>query len=156
MLHRRQNTGYQDGKWDIAGSGRVDKGETPQHAVARECEEELGIGVKIEDLSFAHLSFHQSSDRTYYDIYFIVHRYEGSPSIMEPDKCSALEWFDIDKLPKGIIECRRQVINSYRNSHYYSETFDYTEWQRELYKDIPLEEFLNDATAFRRRHDKAE
>ena len=28
LLHLRQNTGYQDGTWDIAGSGHVDAGET--------------------------------------------------------------------------------------------------------------------------------
>ena len=30
------------------------------------------------------------------------------------------------------------------------EPFDYTEWQRELYKDVPLDEFLNKAMDFRR------
>ena len=29
------------------------------------------------------------------------------------------------------------------------EPFDYTEWQSELYKDVPLDRFLNDAMNFR-------
>jgi len=29
------------------------------------------------------------------------------------------------------------------------EPFDYTEWQRNLYKDVPLDDFLKDAMAFR-------
>ena len=29
------------------------------------------------------------------------------------------------------------------------EPFDYTEWQRVLYKDVPLDVFLNDAMDFR-------
>ena len=29
------------------------------------------------------------------------------------------------------------------------EPFDYTEWQRGLYKDVPLDDFLNDAMNFR-------
>jgi len=29
------------------------------------------------------------------------------------------------------------------------EPFDYTEWQRELYKDVPLDNFLKDAMNFR-------
>jgi len=29
------------------------------------------------------------------------------------------------------------------------EPFDYTEWQRELYKDVPLDDFLEDAMNFR-------
>jgi hypothetical protein len=31
------------------------------------------------------------------------------------------------------------------------EPFDYTEWQRGLYKDIPLDDFLKDAMDFRLR-----
>ena len=30
------------------------------------------------------------------------------------------------------------------------EPFDYTEWQRNLYKDVPLEDFLNKAMEFRK------
>ena len=29
------------------------------------------------------------------------------------------------------------------------DPFDYTEWQRELYKDVPLDVFLKDAMDFR-------
>ena len=32
------------------------------------------------------------------------------------------------------------------------EPFDYTEWQRELYKEVPLDEFLNKAMDFRRNN----
>ena len=121
LLHRRQNTGYQDGKWDIAGSGHVDKNETAKSAVVRECKEELGISVEIENLSFAHLSHRLSRDRTYYDIYFIVSAYGGIPSIIEHNKCSELKWFPIDSLPVDLIECRRQDIQNYLNVIPYSE-----------------------------------
>ena len=32
------------------------------------------------------------------------------------------------------------------------EPFDYTEWQRELYKDMPLDDFLKKAMDFRRNN----
>ena len=120
LLSRRKNTGYQDGKLDIAGGGHVDEGETAQSAVIRECKEELGIEVKIEDLTFVHLS-HRFSNRTYYDIYFVVNKYNGVPKIMEPEKCSELNWYDMDNLPSDIIECRKIVIEHYKNKNYYSE-----------------------------------
>ena len=123
LLHRRQNTGYQDGKWDIAGSGHVDEGETAQLAIVRECKEELGIDVKIEDLTFMHLS-HRLSERTYFDIYFIVNKYVGIPSIMEAEKCFELKWFDIDDLPPDMIECRRIAIQAYKNKDYYNEIIE--------------------------------
>ncbi len=125
LLHRRQNTGYKDGKWDIAASGHVDEGETAKMAVVRECAEELGIDVKITDLSFVHLSHRlNNSGRTYYDIYFLVNRYEGIPKIMEPDKCSELSWFDINDLPNEIIEIRKTVLENYKNNIQYSEVIE--------------------------------
>ena len=34
------------------------------------------------------------------------------------------------------------------------EPFDYTEWQRNLYKNVPLKEFLNSAMEFRKQQAK--
>jgi 8-oxo-dGTP pyrophosphatase MutT (NUDIX family) len=126
LLHRRKNTGYQDGKWDIAASGHVDEGETAKMAVVRECAEELGIDVKIIDLSFVHLSHRvsKSGGRTYYDIYFVVNNYDGMPKIMEPDKCSELRWFKINDLPIEIIDIRKIVLDNYRNNIQYSEIIE--------------------------------
>ncbi len=123
LLSRRKNTGYQDGKLDIAGGGHVDEGETAKHAVIRECKEELGIDVQIENLTFAHLC-HRHSNRVYYDIYFVVRQYNGIPSIMEPDKCSELDWFEIDNLPEDVIECRKVVLEAIKNDCLYSERFE--------------------------------
>ena len=129
LLHRRQNTGYQAGKWDIAGSGHVNKNETAQDAVIRECKEEIGINIKVEDLTFAHLSHRLSNvgshnGRTYYDIYFVINAYSGIPRIMETDKCSELTWFSINNLPEDIIPCRKQDIQNYINNILYSEKIE--------------------------------
>lgn len=123
LLHRRKNTGYEDGKWDISGSGHVDEGETAKMAVIRECAEELGIKVKIDDLEFVHLSHRVGSNdgRTYYDIYFVVKKYDGTPTIMERDKCSELGWFDIDNLPSETINVRKIDLNNYQKNILYSE-----------------------------------
>ena len=121
LLHRRQNTGYEDGKWDIAASGHVDENEAATLAIVRECKEEVGIDVLAEDLEFAHLSHRFSTSRVYYDIYFVVKKYSGEPTIMEPDKCSALAWFDIRNLPCDIIDCRRIDIANYLSGVFYSE-----------------------------------
>ena len=121
LLHRRKNTGYQDGKWDIAASGHVDEGETATAAVIRECGEEIGIHVQTEAISFAHLSHRLGRDRTYYDLYFVVSEYGGTPSIMEPDKCSELMWFAMDELPEDMIPCRRQAVAHYLENRSYSE-----------------------------------
>ena len=127
LLGRRQNTGYQDGKWDIAGGGHVDENETARMAAVRECKEELGIDVNVGDLKFVHLCHRfmafPFTGRAYYDIYFLVEKYAGTPAIMEPDKCSGLEWFDIGALPEDMVECRKAVVRGYGNESY-SEYFE--------------------------------
>lgn len=95
--------------------------------MVRECKEEVGIDVKIEDLTFVHVSHRSilSLDKIYFDVYFIINKYDGVPSIMEPDKCSELDWFDIDNLPHDIIELRRVAIEAFKSKKYYSEVIDY-------------------------------
>jgi hypothetical protein len=43
----------------------------------------------------------------------------------------------------GLVEAERFISLMLR------EPFDYTEWQRSLYNDIPLEDLLNNAMEFR-------
>ena len=43
----------------------------------------------------------------------------------------------------GLVKAERFITLMIR------ESFDYTEWQRDLYKDIPLDEFLKNAMDFR-------
>ncbi len=124
LLHRRANTGYQDGKWDFAGSGHVDEAETAMQAVVHECEEELGIHVETRDLTFAHVSHRLSKERTYYDLYFIVERYGGTPSIMEPGKSTELRWFPVGDLPEDMIGVRKSALENYRAAKHYSETIE--------------------------------
>ena len=122
LLHLRQNTGYQDGKWDTAASGHVDVGESAKQAAIRECKEEIGIDVQIEDLEFVHLTHHFSeSGRTYYHIYFIVNKYKGMPTIMEPDKALDLRWFDLSELPENMVPCREIAIEAWREGSMYTE-----------------------------------
>lgn len=125
LLHRRHNTGYMDGKWDIAGSGHVDEDETARQALARECTEELGLRVRPEDAEFAHVCHRlgKEGDRTYYDLYFFVRAYQGTPAIMEPNKCDGLDWFPLDALPEDMIDFRRQHLHQALRGEMYGEWF---------------------------------
>lgn len=123
LLSRRKNTGYMDGRWDFAGSGHVDENESAKQAVARECQEELGIIVEQENIHFAHLSHRVglNGERTYFDIYFTVDSFTGEPYIAEPEKCSGLQWFAIDRLPDEIIDIRKRALKLYLEAVPYDE-----------------------------------
>ena len=112
LLHLRQNTGYMDGFWDVAGSGHVDGGETASQALCRECFEELGIRVRPQDTEFARLTHSVDS------------AYEGTPRIMEPDKSAALEWFDLDRLPDGMVPALRSDVGELMRGVVYGERIE--------------------------------
>jgi hypothetical protein len=46
----------------------------------------------------------------------------------------------------GLVEAERFITLMRR------EPFDYTEWQRDLFKDVPLDKLLRDAAQYREQH----
>lgn len=130
LLLRRANTNYMDGRWDFAGSGHVEEGETASQAVCRELFEETGLIAKPEDTVFLHVS-HRVKEPTYYDFYFAIRSWEGEPSIQEPDKCSAMAWFPVDDLPQDMIPNRRRVFLLSRTGAPYSEIIYHTPEEEE-------------------------
>ena len=50
LLQERVNTGYMDGKYDVAVSGHLEKGETLAQAIVREAKEEIGIEIEPHNL----------------------------------------------------------------------------------------------------------
>lgn len=123
LLQKRYNTGYADGMWDCAASGHVEANESMKMAIIREAKEELGIYIDIKYVDFALLmhKYTPSTGNIYYNGYFTVNKYEGTPNIMEPDKCSDLQWFNIKNLPDNFIADRKQALQSYLSSIFYDE-----------------------------------
>ena len=108
MLQRRCNTGYMDGKYDMACSGHLESGETLSMAVAREAKEELSIDIQEKDLHLVSVLHPHQED--YLNIFFTTKSFKGTPQIMEEEKCDDLSWFNINHLPDNTIERIRQVI----------------------------------------------
>lgn len=131
LLLRRANTTYMDGKWDFAGSGHVEEGETASQAVCRELFEETGLVAKPEDAVFLHVS-HRIKEPTYYDFYFQIKAWTGEPAIREPEKCSEMAWFPVDALPEDMIPNRRNVFLLARAGVTYSEIIYHSPEEEEL------------------------
>lgn len=123
LLQKRKNTGYEDGKYDVAVSGHVEKNESLKETIIRESMEEIGIKVEKDNIDFVTLIHKNdiSYDNIYYNVYFIIREFDGIPTIKEPEKNSELKWFNLNKLPLTLIEDRKLAISNYLNESTYSE-----------------------------------
>ena len=119
LLQKRKNTGYMDGKYDMACSGHLEKGETLTHALVREAKEELGISINETDLKLVH-TLHPYEEG-YLNFFFSTVEYKGIPKIMEEEKCEDLNWFDIDNLPENIIPKIKNVIKNIESDINYDD-----------------------------------
>ena len=73
-------------KWEFVG-GKIEPGETPEQALARECREELGIEVQVGGL-FMEVT-HDYPDKTVYLRLYESTILSGEPQKIEP---SDLRW----------------------------------------------------------------
>ena len=123
LLQKRKNTGYRDGFYDFAATGHVEKYEKLTSAMSREIKEELNIDVKENDLKFMTM-VHRKDDVSgtiYYDIYFLVMDYLGTPMVNEPEKCEEIKWFPLSNLPNNLIDDRIYALDNYFKGISYGE-----------------------------------
>ena len=78
--------------WEFVG-GKVESGETPQQALVRECQEELGITVQVEEL-FTELT-HVYPDLTVHLMLFHAHIVKGTIQKLEHND---LRWITADQV----------------------------------------------------------
>ena len=125
LLHKRQNTGFQDGTYSIIGGG-VDGNETVRQAAIREIKEEIGVNVKKEDLKIIHV-LHTKSERPddpsgeCVVFFFETEKWDGEPKNMEPEKHECIKWFDVNNLPENLMPTGKQILDKVKEGDFYSE-----------------------------------
>jgi 8-oxo-dGTP pyrophosphatase MutT (NUDIX family) len=88
--------------------------------MTREALEETGVLVKSEDLSVVH-TVHQIGDKEYIDFYLQANKWNGDPSILEPDKCDDIQWFSLNELPDKLLPNVKDVLKQLENGQTFSE-----------------------------------
>jgi len=106
--------GFADGEWGLP-AGHLELGESVIAALVRETAEELGITIRAEDARFAQV-MHNAFGIGRMAFFFEVDQWEGTPQVMEPDKCKELRWFNVHKLPDDMVPYLREAVEIHTRS----------------------------------------
>jgi 8-oxo-dGTP diphosphatase len=89
------------GHWNIVG-GKVDHMEPAEQAARREAEEETGLTIgAIEFVAWSEQRI--AADRQHWvSLLYKTTDIQGEPQLTEPDKLSAIGFFDLDDLPQPL------------------------------------------------------
>ena len=82
LVARRPPGRSMAGLWEFPG-GKIDEGETPEAALVRELEEELGIAVELPHLSVLTFVSHEYEEYHVVMLCYRVRAWSGSPASKE-------------------------------------------------------------------------
>ncbi len=88
LLQQRSPGRAMAGLWEFPG-GKVEEGESPEAALVRELEEELGIAVEMDDLSPAAFASADNAGRHMLLLLYLCRQWRGEP---QPLDAAALQW----------------------------------------------------------------
>jgi len=94
LLTQRKRGSHLEGMWEFPG-GKVEDGEDPKDAVARELREELGIAIDVGDI--VDVTFHAYETKSVLLLFYRATRRAGSPEPRALD-VAAFDWADKDAL----------------------------------------------------------
>lgn len=104
LFMRRANTGYADGQWSLP-AGHVEPGESLPQTCLRETVEETGLRLHEAALQCVLVQHkHDLDGQERIDAFFTATLPVGqTPTVREPEKCDALQWFSLEDLPDPLI-----------------------------------------------------
>src|SRR5271169_1959359 len=95
------------GLWEFPG-GSVEFGETLANALIREMQEEFGVEILVGHLLDVVDHILPEEGQHWVSPTYICKIKSGFPTILEPEKCSEIGWFGIDKFPGNLTQITRQ------------------------------------------------
>lgn len=94
------------GQWEFPG-GKIERNESPEHALARELREELGIEAEIGTLKLA--STHNYGDTGIVILFYEVLFWKGEPKTVHHME---LKWVTKEELPQlSIPDANRKILD---------------------------------------------
>ncbi len=99
--------------WEFPG-GAVEFGERLADALQREMAEEYGIEIEVGELLDVVDHILPDEGQHWISPTFICRIKKGEPEILEPEKCSAIGWFEVDRIPENLSLITQQNLHHYR------------------------------------------
>ena len=97
------------GHWNIVG-GKVDHLEPAEAAARREAEEETGLSIGAIEFVTTSEQIIDADRQHWFSLLYKTSDFHGEPWLTEPDKLSAIGWFDIDALPEPLSAFTRALL----------------------------------------------
>lgn len=106
LVGQRPETHSLAGQWEFPG-GKIEAGETPEQALARELSEELGITAEIGTLKLA--CTHSYGEVNILILFYEVLYWKGEP---KPQHHLMLEWIHPEELAhRNIPDANRRILD---------------------------------------------
>ena len=101
------------GTWEFPG-GKVEFGDTLRETLKREFREEYGMDIEILELLSVDDHILPAEGQHWVSPTFIARSVGAEPQIREPEKCSAIGWFELSEMPKPLSLITRYNLRDYR------------------------------------------
>jgi 8-oxo-dGTP diphosphatase len=98
LLQRRPQGKQMAGLWEFPG-GKVEAGESPESALIRELEEELGIDVSVDNLAPISFASEPLGDRNLLLLLYRCTEWQGNPVALDSAELRWLLPADMPSLP---------------------------------------------------------
>ncbi len=113
LSRRGWNSKNEKGLWEFPG-GAVEFGERLADALRREMAEEYGIEIEVGDLLDVVDHILPDEGQHWISPTFVCRIKKGEPRILEPEKCSEIGWFEVDRIPENLSVITQQNLIHYR------------------------------------------
>lgn len=112
ILLGKRKGGFGAGKWGLPG-GHLEEHETIEQAALRELKEETGLTARSAD--FVTVFNNNNREEPYVHFGCLAVDCVGDPTITEPNKFDAWQWFDLNNLPnEDIVWVHLPLIRAYK------------------------------------------